>query len=218
MKNAPRFIAAFLAITVTGCVKQGNKKPLTPAPVVAKPAPTPAPAPPPPPLSTPQTQVELPKPQFLDPAALAPETAPPQEEPVEPQPVTKPAGGRRPTGAGTGTQTAPPTAPAATPPAAPPPTTTPPPAEQPTQQIQEIVPPQEAKRLQEQAQAKRRDVQQMLDQLGRRQLTTAQKAVITNINSLLASSVDAERRGDMKTADALAANAQIIAKDLLNGK
>jgi hypothetical protein len=87
-----------------------------------------------------------------------------------------------------------------------------------TPQIQEIVPVAEAKRLQEQAQAKRRDVQQMLDQLARRQLNTAQKGTITLINSSLASSVDAERRGDMKLADALAGNAQILAKDLLNGK
>ena len=44
------------------------------------------------------------------------------------------------------------------------------------------------------------------------------QAVITNINSLLASSVDAERRGDMKLADALADRAQVLAKDLINGK
>jgi hypothetical protein len=42
--------------------------------------------------------------------------------------------------------------------------------------------------------------------------------VVTNINSFLASSIDAERRGDVKLADALAERAQILAKDLANGK
>ncbi|HXA50537.1 MAG TPA: hypothetical protein VNV86_09555 [Candidatus Acidoferrum sp.] len=220
MKKTPTFIAAFLAVATTGCVMPGaTKKPVPPAPVVAKPAPAPAPPPLPPPLSTPQTQVDLPKPQFLDPAALAPDAPPqPQVEPAEPPPSSRPAGGRRPTGAGT--QSAPPTAPAGTPPSATPPATSPSPEPAtPQTPIQEIVPVAEAKRLQELAQAKRRDVQQMLDQLARRQqLSTAQKGTITLINSSLASSVDAERRGDMKLADALASNAQILAKDLLNGK
>lgn len=216
MKKTPAFIAAFLAVATTGCVMPGaTKKPVPPAPVAAKPAPAPSPAPLPPPLSTPQTQVELPKPQLLDPAALAPDT--PQQPPVEPAeqpPASRPNSGRRPTG--TGTQSPP--APAATPPTTTPPATTTPAPEPVTPQIQEIVPVAEAKRLQESAQAKRRDVQQMLDQLTRRQLSTPQKGVVTNINSFLASSVDAERRGDMKLADALAGNAQILAKDLINGK
>ena len=221
MKKTPAFIAAFLAVATTGCVMTGaTKKPVPPAPVVAKPAPAPSPAPPPPPLSTPQTQAELPKPQFLDPAALAPEAPPqPQVETAEPPSNSRPAGGRRPTGAGTGTQSAPATAPAGTPPGGTPPATTPSPEPAtPQTPIQEIVPVAEAKRLQDLAQSRRRDVQQMLDQLARRQLNPTQKSTITNINSFLASSVDAERRGDMKLADQMADRAQILAKDLINGK
>jgi hypothetical protein len=128
----------------------------------------------------------------------------------------RPAGGHRPTG----TQPAPATPPAATPPTATPPATATPPPEPATPQtpIQEIVPPQEAKRLQELAQSRRRDVQQMLDQLARRQLGTAQKSAITSINDFLTKSVDAERRGDMKLAESLAERAQVLAKDLINGK
>jgi hypothetical protein len=80
------------------------------------------------------------------------------------------------------------------------------------------VPAAEARRLQDQAQSRRKDVAQILEQLGRRQLNNIQKGVIININSFLASSLDAEKRGDMKLADVLADRAQVLARDLVNGK
>jgi hypothetical protein len=85
-------------------------------------------------------------------------------------------------------------------------------------QIQEIVAPAEANRLRDQAQNRRRDVQQILDKVQARPLNPTQSGVVTNIKSLLAASIDAEKRTDMKSADALADRAQILARDLVNGK
>jgi hypothetical protein len=205
MRNAPTFIALMLAVFMAGCVMSGKPKSAVPAaPVAAKPAPLPTPPPAPVALSIPQTQVVLPRPQAVDEAALSPNAPPPVVEVVEAPAPAKPTPARR--SPATTTNPAPPLA---VPSAEPTPPT-----------IQEIVPAAETKRLQEQAQARRRDVQQMLDQLGRRQaqLNPTQRGVVTNINSFLASSLDAEKRGDMKLADALADRAQILARDLINGK
>src|SRR5262249_30922445 len=153
-------------------------------------------------LSVTQTQVELPRPQPLDPAALSAETPVQVEPPAAPTPSRPSTTRRTPR-----TESAP----AATPP--------PTPAEAaPT--IQEIVPPTELKRLQEQAQQRRRDVSAILDQLTHRtpQLSAAEREVVTRINSLLTASQDAEKKNDMKGADNLADRAQVLAKDLVNAK
>ena len=201
MRKAPTFIAVLLTVVMAGCELRGKPKTAIPAvPVAAKPAPAPLP-PPAPALSIPQTQVVLPPYQPLDPAALSAEVPPPVEEEVQPPAPTRPTPPRRTPATST---PAPPLAVPAPEPAQP--------------QIQEIVPAAEAKRLQEQAQARRRDVQQMLDQLQRRQLNSTQQGVVTTIRSLFAASADAEKRNDMKLADALADRAQILARDLINGK
>jgi hypothetical protein len=206
MRNARTLltIIVLFAISLAGCVASGKPKTPTPAPIVNKPAVAPAPAPPPP-LSTPQTQVDLPRPQAVNEAALSPDTLPAVVEVVEPAPKTVPQPPRN--------RAQPPAAP----PVAAPPAATP--AETPTQQFQEIIPQAEAKRLMEEAQSRRHEAEQLLDQLGRRpQLSSAQKRVVTDINSFIASSKEAEARGDMKLATALAENARILAKDLTNGK
>jgi hypothetical protein len=107
-----------------------------------------------------------------------------------------------------------PPAPAATPPAATS-VTTEPPSSPP---IQEIIPPAESKKLLEQARARRATVQQILDQFARKQVTGPQRDTITRINSFMQGSVEAENKGDMRQADALADRAQILAKDLINAK
>jgi len=205
MRRASAYLVALLALTTAGCVLSGkNAKPAVVTPAAAKPAAT-APAPSlPKPLSLPQTQVELPPAQPVDPAALS-AGPPPEQEVREAPPVPRPPAARPRPSAGPRPETA---APAAAPPAADP---APP-------QIQEIVPAAEARRFQDSAQSRRRDVQQILDQLGRRRLSPAERNVITNINSFLTSSLDAERRGDMKLADALADRAQILARDLSTAK
>jgi len=215
MRNASALIIVAFAILTAGCAlsgkapKQAIATPAAPKPVAA------TPAPPPPPLSIPQTQVELPKPQPLDPAALVTEPAPPVEAPPErPTPRTQTPGRRTPVPPREGTTATPPatTAPATTLP----PAVTPPEAAGPT--IREIIDPEETKRLKELAASRRREAQQILDQVSRRQLSQAKREVIPKISSFIASSVEAENKGDVRTADLLAERAQILARDLLNAK
>jgi hypothetical protein len=156
--------------------------------------------------------VELPKPQPIDPDALAAEPPFPIETPADqgqrPQQTRRNVAGppaARPESA---------TPPAPTP--STPPATAPPTVETPQPPIQEIVPAAESKRLQEQARSRRAEVQQILDQLGRRQLTPAQKDTVTHIKNFMDGSLEAEGKGDMRQADALADRAQILAKDLSN--
>ena len=146
----------FSASCLPGCfaARQAGKGSAVP-PAAPKPAAAPAPAPAPPaPLSIPQTQVELPTPQPLDPAALATETAgsrrsrqpaaPPRSRRADPPPARPPAR-RRPPPLRRRSRRAPPCRKSSRPP--------------------------RSKRLQEQAQGRRREVKQILDQLGRRTLT-----------------------------------------------
>jgi hypothetical protein len=182
---------------LVSCAQRGAAKPVAAVvPVAAKPVVVPPP--PPPPLSSPQTRVELPTPQPIDPAALDTETAPP-EAPA----ATRTQPQRRPT--------------VITPPAPPAPTTSQP-AEPPRETIQEIIPAGELKRLQEQVQGRRKEVDQILAQVSKRRLTQPQHVVVTNIRNFLALSEEAEKRNDMRQADALAERAQILARDLQNGK
>jgi hypothetical protein len=197
--KAKVFLSAFLGILLVGCSLRG--KPAKSVVPPAAPKPVVAPAPPPPALSIPQTRVELPKPQPVDPAALATEPTPP--EPPEPPPAPAPARPRR-------------ASPAASQPASPAPAATPPP--EPRETFQEIVSPAELKRLQDRAAANRREANQILDQLGRRQLTGAQQHAAATIRSFLGLSEEAEKHNDPRQADALAERAQILAKELQSGK
>jgi hypothetical protein len=188
-------LTAVLSVVLAGCTLRGKPKAALP-PAAPKPAASPAPAPaPPPPLSIPQTHVELPKPQPVDPAALVVDTTAREPEP-EPQP-TPPARLKRTTPAAT------PTPPAAAPP------------EPPRETFREMVSPNEAKRLTDQAQNRRREVTQILDQLGKRStLTSAQKNVMATIRSFLVLSDEAEKHNDPRQADSFAERAQILAKEL----
>ena len=163
------------------------------------------PAPPPAPLSIPQTRVELPKPQSLDPAALVTEATPPP--PAEAPPATARPSGRRSNTARTPADTAPATPPAALPA-----------VESAPQPIQEILTAGEKQRLKDSVLAHRRDTSLMLEQLKNRTLNPSQQSVHDAITSFAASSVEAENNGDMRQADALAERAQILAKGLVSGK
>jgi hypothetical protein len=193
--------AALLALA--SCLQRGPSSkaaaPVTPAapkPVAA------APAPPPPPLSIPQTHVELPAPQPLEPAALETETAPPDAQ----LPAVRPP---------TGTPRRPGPPPAAAPAVTPPPATAEP-AEAP--RIQEVIPQAELDKLREQAKGRRDEVARIFDQLGKRGLARFPKSVVESIKNFLELSKEAEARNDMRQADALAERAQILARDLQNGK
>jgi hypothetical protein len=205
--KAKALLTVVAGILLAGCSLRGKPAKSAIAPAAPKPVVTPAPAPPSPPLSIPQTRVELPKPQPVDPAALATEPKPP--ELPEPPPAAAPARPRRASPAA-----AQPASPAA---AAPPAAAAAPPLE-PRETFQEIVSPAEVKRLQDRALARRREANQILDQLGRRQLTGAEQNVAATIRNFLALSEEAEKHNDPRQADALAERAQILAKELQSGK
>jgi hypothetical protein len=192
-------------LLVPACANRGKKAAVPATPPAPKPTIAAVPPTPPPPLSDPQTRIELPPPQPINPAAL------PAENPSQDaqQPNTRPV-------AGPHRATPPPvTPPPAAAPAAPPPAAA---TEPPRGAIQEMISPQELKRLQDQIQGRRREVIQVLQQVSRRRLGPAQQNAVKNIRNFLALSDEAEKRNDVRQADALAERAQILARDLQNGK
>jgi hypothetical protein len=84
--------------------------------------------------------------------------------------------------------------------------------------VQEIVSAADLKRLQEQAQARRGEANQILARVTGRSLSPKQQGVVASIRSFLALSDQAERYNDMRQADSLAERAQILAKELQSGK
>jgi hypothetical protein len=204
--QAKALLTVVAGIVLAGCSLRGKPAKSAVVPAAPKPVVAPAPAAPPPALSIPQTRVELPKPQPVDPSALITEPRPP--ELPEPPPAAAPARPRR-----TSPAASQPANPAAAAPAA---AATPPPETRET--FQEIVSPAELKRLQDQGLARRREANQILDQLGRRQLTGAEQKVAATIRNFLALSEEAEKHNDPRQANSLAERAQILAKELQSGK
>jgi hypothetical protein len=185
---------------MAGCVLKGKPK-VAAVPPQPQPAVQPKPAPPPEPLSIPQTQVQLPPLQPVNPEALAAIPTPP--EPVEATPAPKPV---RRTAAGS-----PPPKPEVVAPVVPP-------AEPERAPIQEIVPPDERRRYQESADASKREIQQLLEQIKAHRLTTEQKKIVIRVRAFVTQSDDAEKRGDMRQADALAERGLVLANELGHGK
>ena len=192
MKPMEAIVAAALLVGLEGCAARA--KPPVPA------ATPPAPTPPPQQLSIPQTQVELPRPQPLDPDSLS--TAPPAAAPpaAAPPPTTKPPQTTR-------RQAAPPPKP-----------DPPPPAETARPPIQEIIPANEQQQLRRSAQDHRSQALQLVAQAQRRSLSAAEQALVTRINQFVKSSSEAERNGELRSADDLAGRAHILAKELQSGK
>jgi len=187
-----------LAVLLAGCFLQGKQP-------VAQAAPPPPAAPaakstaPSQPLSLPQTEVELPPPQPIPDGALtAAET--PQEPP---EPATPPRPPKRAPG--------PATAPPARPETAAPPAATEEPARAP---IQEVLPADESKRLQDSAAEHKREIRRLVELARGRRLNSHEVSVVTRIEGLVKLSDDAEAKGDMREADALAERALVLAKDL----
>ena len=220
-----RWLTAILALSLSGCVLRGKQQAKLPS--VPAPAPPPtgrvaaSPAPRPEPLSIPQTQAQLPPAQPIDPQALATvqqpsqpvETQAPPRTPRRPQPHgPTPA---RPEPAATAASTTP-AAPAATQPVSPQPT---PAAESEVrgQVMQEILPPEELKRLQDSVTARKQEVRRVLDSASARKPNAQQSAAISRILSFLTQSEEAEKRGDWRQADTLGEKAQILARELQGG-
>jgi len=196
--KAVLLLAAISSLCLAGCAARAakvTKAPATP-PAVAQPQP----------LSIPQTHVELPQEQPVDPAALVTEPPPPPAAaPAAPAPVRAATPSRR--------REQPPRE--AAPPVVQPPAGPPPEAPRPT--IEELISPAEAKRLQESAQTRRAEATRVLQQLNRRRLNRSQQDVAASIRNFVALSEDAEKHNDMRQADALAERAQILAKELQSG-
>ena len=199
-------LAACMAISLAGCVLRGSPKTAAAVPAAPKPVASAPPAPPPPPLSIPQTNVELPKPQPLDPEALI--TAPPPEPVPETSTATRST--RRSNTPSQGTASNSPTR-IETPPVPPQPEPERPP-------IQEIVPAAEQKRLQDSVQSRKADINRILDQTKNRRLGKLQLGVVRTIRSFVDLADDAEKHGDFRQADALAERAQILAREFQAGK
>lgn len=214
MRQAVFILGAPLALLLAGCVLSGkerkqkaNATPPPPKPAASTAA-TSAPAPSGP-LSIPQTVAELPPPQPISADALA--TIKQPEEPTEAQPATRPPPRRAAQVAGP-PRPEPPPAQAQTPPGLPPP-------DQPERPpIQEILPAGELKRLQDLAQAQKREIKRVLDQTDPRRLNSAQKDLVARIRTLVQLSDEAESKNEMRQAESLASQAQTLVRELPGGR
>lgn len=207
MKRLEAILAVAMALSLAGCVVHGKPKPVAATPAPPQPEPTAAaPTPPPEPLSIPQTQVKLPPEQPLTSEALQTLQPPEQTPPATTNANTRPA--RRPPPQTTTPRTE--TPPAAAPPVAPPAT-----AEPARPQVQEMLDPAERNRLQGLADAHKREIRQWLTPPRARRLN---KDTVNRIQSFLKASDDAEQKGDMREANALAERALILMRELQGGQ
>ncbi len=205
-KATQAILAVCMAILLAGCALRRTPKAAATVPAAPKPVAVVPPAPPPPPLSIPQTSVELPKAQPLDPEALV---TVPQPEPV-PETSTVTRSSRRPNVAGPAAVSN-----------APPKTETAPVPPQPEPErppIQEIVPVAEQKRLLESFLRRKAEIDRILEQTKHRKLGKLQLGVVRTIKSFEDQAVEAQNHGDFRQADALAERAETLAKDLQSGK
>jgi hypothetical protein len=129
----------------------------------------------------------------------------PVEIPAEPRTPRRPSG---PVAAPTRPET-PPVA-AQTPPVVTPET-------EPRPTVQEIVAPAELKRLLESANTRKQEIRKVLEQVQARGLNRDQREIVTRIQSFVQLSDEAEKRGDMRQADALAERGQLLVRELQNG-
>ena len=90
--------------------------------------------------------------------------------------------------------------------------------EPPRPTVQEIIPAGELKRLQDSADARKAEIKKIVDTARARGLNRDQKALVTRIDSFVQLSDDAEKRNDMRQADSLAERAQILSRELQNGR
>ncbi len=197
MRIAEFSLVLALAVLLAGCLLQGKKPVAQTAP--APPAPTAKATSAPQQLSVPQTQVEIPPPQPVSEKALAAGQAPPDEqEPAAPQRTVRHNVG-------------PPPITPARPEPVPPPAATEEPARAP---IQEVLPADERKRLQDSAAESKREIRRLVELMRGRHLSDHDKSVVVRIEGMVKLSDDAEAKGDMREADALAERALVLAKDL----
>ena len=206
MRRTAFILPAALSLVLAGCMLNGQQPPkvsATPPPPKPSATPTPAATPPPAALSLPQTTAQLPAPQPISPEALAIKVEP-VETPAPPRPARRsvPAPPKPAEPPVTQAQTPPPV------PAAP--------AEPERPALQEILPPAESKRLQESAINRKREIKRVLDQT--RPVSDSQRALVARIRTFVQQSDEAEGRGEMRLADALAERAQVLVRELQGGR
>jgi hypothetical protein len=207
MRRLELILAAWMAMSLAGCVLRGKQTKASPPPPTPAPAAKPVAGLPPQPLSIPQTQAQLPAPQAIAPGALA--TTTPPEPAAETQPAQRQQQRRPSPVAGPPRPENPPVQ-VQTPPA-------PPTAEPERPPVQEIVPASESNRLRESAEARKQEIRKTLEQAQARALSRDQRAVFLRIQTFVQQSDDAQKKGDMRLADALAQRAQVLARELQNG-
>lgn len=203
MTRAKILLVAAITIPLAGCLLSGKPKTIAALPAAPQPS-APAPSEP---LSIPQTDVQLPAPQKLEPGALTPDThaepAPPAQAkaaaPVKPPP-----------------RAAAPTPQSKPPDAAPPPPDPPAAAETTRAPIHEIMSEDERNRMRDEARAYRDQTRKLMADANPH--TANQKRVKAEIEQFLKQSTDAENAGDMRLADQFAERAHILAKELQSGK
>jgi hypothetical protein len=206
------WLTAILALSMTGCVLRGKQQAKLPAvpPPPSQPAQGGGPAARPEPLSIPQTQAQLPPAQPVDPQALA--TPQPPSQPVEAPAPSRPK--PRPTVPAPARSEPPvPAAQTATQPTVPQPA----PEGELREQVQEIIPPEELKQLQDRLATRKQEVRRVLDSAPARKPNAQQSPVISRIQQFLQQSEDAEKRGDLRQADVLGEKAQILAREFQGG-
>jgi len=188
-----------LIIPLAGCTLHAAKQAATPPPPKPAAVETPAPEPQ---LSIPQTAVVLPSEQPVNPDAIPP--APATVQPPAPEKTAPPVVIRSRRAASSVPRQEPAEQEAETPPA-------PPIEEQPP--IRPLVSGEEQKRIKSSIESRRRSIEDLLNRAKGHQ-TDENKALVERINSFLAQSAEAEKRGDFTQADALSVRALILAQEL----
>ncbi len=209
MKRTTLSLALLLGLGLAGCSLRGDpqaKTPPPPAPSAARPSQ--ADAKPADsagePLSIPQTQVRLPKPQPIDPEALA--TQPvmlPEPPPVNPS--VKPVR-RAPAAAQAKPEPPDPTADATHP------------AETQRARIEPLLPADERRQLVEETEKRLRQAEETVDRLSARPLNNDQRSAVERIRSFTKQSRQALDRSETQQAVELADRALLLAQELERAK
>jgi hypothetical protein len=200
-----KILIVSLSLAVAACKMQLRPAKTPPAPqaATAKAEPQQT-APPSEPLSIPQTQVRLPRPQPIDPEALA---TPPIILPEPPTPRPTNRSGKRQNPAATSPL---PIKPEQAEPVEPPPAN----AEALRPRVEPVLPPDERRQLIEDVSSRLKQVDQMLGRLNSRRLSEAEKNSVARIHSFEALSRQALERGEAQQASALADRALLLAQEL----
>jgi hypothetical protein len=192
-------LISFFLVVLAGCNLGGHPQAAAPPP--PKPAAVQQPAPEPP-LSIPQTVVQLPSAQPVNPDAIPAPPAGPPPVPEKSETATSPRPVRRanpPKPAETEEETPPAASPAPT-------------AEEPAP-FQPILSGEEKKRIQDAIGARRHEIDERLTR-AKGHLTDHDKSLVERINSFLTLAAQAAQRGDFTQADALSERALILAREL----